>query len=96
MDCVYILHSAKLSRFYTGFTADFDTRLEFHLNSEQARKFTYKADDWILFLKIECESKSQALAIEKHIKNMKSKIYIENLLRYPEIINKLLEKYKDC
>ncbi|PXY38851.1 excinuclease ABC subunit C, partial [Flavobacterium cheongpyeongense] len=38
----------------------------------------------------------QALAIEKHIKDMKSKIYIENLLRYPEVINKLLEKYKDC
>ncbi|PWA11414.1 GIY-YIG nuclease family protein [Flavobacterium laiguense] len=33
MNCVYILHSAKLSRFYIGYTSDFDTRLEFHTES---------------------------------------------------------------
>jgi putative endonuclease len=37
-------------------------------------------------------NETQALAIEKHIKNMKSKVYIENLLHYPEISIKLLEK----
>ena len=67
----------------------------FHQNAE-AHKYTHKADDWTLFLKIECETKKQALAIEQHIKKMKSKIYIENLLLYPEIKLKLLEKYKDC
>jgi putative endonuclease len=50
-----------------------------------------------LFLKIDCDSKKQGLAIERHIKSMKSKIYIENLIKHPEIITKLLEKYKsDC
>ena len=96
MNLVYILHSAKLDRFYIGFTTDFDLRLDFHLNSNESRKFTSKAKDWILFLKIECHTKSQALAIEKHIKAMKSKIYIENLIIYSNIIYKLLEKYKDC
>ncbi len=38
-------------------------------------------------------SKAQALAIEKHIKAMKSKIYIHNLKKYPEMIDKLLLKY---
>ena len=47
--------------------------IHFHENAE-ARKFTAKADDWILFLEIACESKSQGLAIEKHIKKMKSRI----------------------
>jgi predicted GIY-YIG superfamily endonuclease len=28
MNCVYILYSAKLNRFYIGFTSDFDTRFE--------------------------------------------------------------------
>jgi putative endonuclease len=68
-------------------------RLDFHLHDTQARKFTYKADDWTLFFSVECASKNQALAIEKHIKAMKSKVYIENLLRYPELSLKLLERY---
>jgi putative endonuclease len=75
---------------------DFDARLDFHLNSDEQRKFTHSANDWTTFIKIECQSKKQALEIEKHIKKMKSKVYIENLVRYPEMIIKLLEKYKDC
>ena len=95
MNIVYILHSQKLNRYYIGYTSDFDLRLEFHKNAD-TRKFTYNATDWILFLKIDCTNKKQALSIEKHIKNMKSKTYIQNLLQYPEIIQKLLEKYTDC
>ncbi|SHG00095.1 GIY-YIG nuclease family protein [Flavobacterium defluvii] len=93
MHLVYILHSFKLNRFYIGFTSDFDTRMEFHKNAE-SHKFTANAEDWVLFLKIECESKSQGLDIEKHIKKMKSKTYVENLIKYPNIILKLKEKYK--
>ena len=92
MDLVYILHSATLNRFYIGYTCNFDLRLEFHLNSNETRKFTSKAKDWEIYFKIECETKTQALAIEKHIKEMKSKIYIENLLRYPEITERFLLK----
>jgi putative endonuclease len=43
--------------------------------------------------KIEYKSKKQALQIEKQIKNMKSKVYIQNLKRYPEMTIKLLGKY---
>ena len=68
---VYILHSKKLNRFYTGETANFDMRLEFHRNAP-AHKFTAKAKDWTLFLKFECDSKKQAVTIEKHIKNILS------------------------
>ena len=96
MALVYILHSITLNRYYIGFTMDFDARLDFHLNSNEQRKFTHNASDWTTFIKIECQSKKQALEIEKHIKKMKSKVYIENLVRYPEIIVKLLEKYKNC
>jgi putative endonuclease len=95
MHCVYILHSKKLNRFYIGSTSDFDLRLEFHLKAE-SRKFTYNAHDWELFLKIDCQTKTQALAIEKHIKAMKSKIYIQNLIKHSEIIQTLLLKYLDC
>ena len=49
---VYILHSENLNKHYIGFTENLNQRLEFHLNDAQARKFTYKADDWKLVFKI--------------------------------------------
>ena len=93
MHFVYILHSVKIIRFYIGYTSNLDLRMEFHEHAE-SRKFTYNADDWTLFFTINCKSKSQALAIEKHIKAMKSKVYIENLKKYPEMVEKLLKKYE--
>ncbi|WP_026727178.1 GIY-YIG nuclease family protein [Flavobacterium denitrificans] len=93
---VYILHSKKLNRYYIGYTSNFDLRLEFHKNA-LSNKFTANANDWTLFFSLICTNKPQALSIEKHIKSMKSKIYIENLARYPELSEKLLTKYKaDC
>lgn len=90
---VYILNSEKLNRFYIGETADVAQRLGFHENSE-ARKFTAKAKDWKLFHQFQCDSKQQALAIESHIKRMKSSVYIRNLKKYPEIVEKLQMKYR--
>jgi len=90
--CVYILYSEKLDRFYIGETSNFDSRMEFHNNSD-VKKFTGKAKDWELFLKFDCECKAQALSIEKHIKRMKSRVYINNFMKYPEIFIKLKSKY---
>ena len=95
MFVVYILFSQKLSKFYTGMTSNFDIRLDFHLNDDQQRKFTHNADDWVLFHKIDCDSKDLALRIEKHIKAMKSKIYIENLIKYHEMTSRLIDKYSN-
>ena len=92
--CCYILYSEKLSRYYIGYSSDLSVRLIFHENSE-SRKFTYNANDWKFYYKIDCTSKRQGESIELHIKRMKSKIYIENLLKYPEITTKLLERYVD-
>ncbi|MEO4007135.1 GIY-YIG nuclease family protein [Flavobacterium sp. CAU 1735] len=92
---VYTLYSKKLDRHYIGFTENLTQRVEFHLNDTQSRKFTYKTNEELIFT-IECESKNQALSIKKHIKSMKSKIYLRNLLQYPEMKFKLLEKYKDA
>jgi putative endonuclease len=58
-------------------------------------KFTAKADDWVLFFELECTSFSQALAIEKHIKQMKSKKYTHNLKEFPEMAQKLLLKFQE-
>ncbi|TVP44488.1 MAG: GIY-YIG nuclease family protein [Mongoliibacter sp.] len=92
----YILHSQKLGRFYSGITTlDPSQRLENHVNKIYGNSnFTRKADDWNLFLAIKCQDFSQARKLEIHIKKMKSSTYIQNLKMYPEIIEKLLSKFK--
>ncbi|MDX1603222.1 MAG: GIY-YIG nuclease family protein [Salinimicrobium sediminis] len=92
---VYILYSKTLNRYYIGSSSDIRVRMQFHATSP-GYKFTGKAGDWEIFLKFFCENKKQVLAIEKHIKSMKSKKYIENLKKYPEMIEKLKNRYSDC
>ena len=92
MHIVYILHSKKLDRFYTGYSTNLEERLQFH-QSALPHKFTAKAKDWKFFMTISCEDKKQALEIEAHIKRMKSRTYIKNLKKYPEIIQKLKDRY---
>lgn len=95
MSCCYIIYSKTLNRFYIGVTQDsIIERLERHnLHLYGGRSFTSKASDWELYLIIETKFTKQAIAIERHIKKMKSKIYIENLKKHPEIIEKLKSTY---
>ena len=97
MNCCYIIFSKKLNRFYIGVCQDnLNERILKHNHHTYGNhRFTAKADDWTLFLSIECESYSQAVKIEKHIKAMKSSLYIKNLIKYPDIIIKLKEKHHD-
>jgi len=95
MKCaVYILFSEKLSRFYIGTTDNPDRRIIEHNSGKYDDAFTKNGIPWSLFLVIDDLSSNQAYQIEKHIKKMKSKKYIENLKSYPEIIIKLIAKYK--
>lgn len=56
---------------------------------------TAKYDDWELFFRIENLEIGVAKKIEAHIKRMKSKIYIQNLTKYPEMVEKLVARYRD-
>ena len=89
----YILFSQKLNKYYIGETNDPQQRLQYHNEGHFTGSYTSKSDDWEIFLSIECSSRIQARRIEKHIKRMKSRIYIQNLKIYPDIITKLLNKY---
>ncbi len=92
---VYIIHSKKLNRFYTGFTtADVEERTSNHNNKYYSgNNFTKSANDWVIYLEIDVNNTNQGLQIERHIKSMKSKVYIQNLKRFPEIIVKLKNRY---
>ena len=91
---VYILFSEKLNRFYIGTTDNPDRRILEHNSGKYDDAFTKNVIPWSLFLVIDDLSSNQAYQIEKHIKKMKSKKYIENLKSYPEIIIKLKAQYK--
>ena len=91
---VYILHPTIFDKFYIGFTSESPLmRLDRHNSDYYADKYTSLYKPWSLFWTLECKSNNQAIQIEAHIKNMKSKVYIQNLLKYPEISTKLLSKY---
>ena len=92
MASVYILYSSTLDHFYVGSCAELSFRLQQHLNKDFIHSFTAKANDWAVFYTIENLSYPQARSIEAHIKKMKSRVYIMNLKKYPEMTEKLVAK----
>lgn len=93
MATVYILYSNSIEKFYTGSCLDFTERLEMHNNKKFSSGFTRRASDWQLFFKIDNLTYQQARRIEQHVKKMKSKKYIENLIIYPKVSENLVLKY---
>ena len=94
MASVYILYSEQLNRYYIGSCKDLSYRIDQHLSKEFTKSFTTVADDWKLYLSIDELGYQQARSIELHLKKMKSKTYIENLIKYPEIIERLKLKHQ--
>jgi putative endonuclease len=89
----YIVYSKLANRYYVGYTTDIEERIKLHNNGHFGGKsFTYKASDWEIFLLIPCDSIETAVFIESRIKRMKSRKYIENLKKYPEMIEKILNE----
>ncbi len=76
--CVYILYSERLDRYYTGQTDSLSRRLSEH-NGEDNGGSTRSGRPWVLYLSIACESRLHAVRIERRIKQMKSRVYLERL-----------------
>jgi putative endonuclease len=93
MATVYILFSVKNNKLYTGSCLDLEERFIDHKNKTFLNSYTTNADDWQLHFSINDLDYSVARKIETHIKSMKSKKYIENLKKYPEMIEKLIIKF---
>ena len=90
--CCYILFSPSLGKFYTGACQDsLDDRILKHNNHDYGNhRFTAASNDWQLFLRIDASSYAHALRIERKIKSMKSSVYIKNLAKYPEMVQKIV------
>ena len=71
---VYILYSKKLCKHYVGSAENFEKRFKEH-NAGQSR-FTRAGVPWELKLKKEVNDRSEALALEKKIKNRGASRYL--------------------
>ena len=90
----YILYSKSINRYYVGYTSDIEERIKLHNTGHFGGKsFTHKASDWEIFLLIACDSIEKAVFFESTIKRMKSRKYIENLKKYPEMVEKILNEF---
>ena len=91
----YILYSEKLNRYYIGETSNLEERQHLHNTAFFKGCYTSRTNDWHVKISIVCNSRTESRRIENHIKSMKSKKYIENLITYPEMILKLQDRFKE-
>ena len=89
---LYILHSKTSTKYYVGETHDVKERILEHNQHKYANSFSKIANDWTLALAFECNDRSEALFLERFVKKMKSKIFIEKIIRNPEILSDILSK----
>jgi len=76
---VYVLYSQLKDKYYIGYSSDPDTRLIEH--NLGATPSTRPGRPWILVFNEKYTNKSLAIKREIHLKKMKSRKYIENLIR---------------
>src|SRR5947207_1101226 len=76
---VYILFSEKLRKYYTGSTMDVNLRLSGHNSGKTP--YTRKGIPWVLKYTEIFSEKTEVFKREKYIKSIKSRFFIENLLK---------------
>ena len=89
---IYIIFSEKLNRFYIGTTDDVERRILEHNNRTYTDAYTSKGVPWVLKLRFECESSEKAYALEKFIKKMKSKVFINKIINDSSILEDIHAK----
>ena len=76
---VYIIYSQKLDKYYIGFSTDIESRLKKH--NSISKGFTNPGKPWTLKYYEIFNSKNEALAREKQLKNWKNRRRIEDLIK---------------
>jgi putative endonuclease len=78
MYTLYIIYSEKLNKYYIGYSSDVDERLRKHNNASKG--FTNAGRPWILVYTENYDSKQDAAAREKQLKNWKNRSRLEALI----------------
>lgn len=89
MHYFYIIYSYSTDSYYIGETRNLENRIKKRNNHTFQKAYTKKAIDWEYVLKYECSNRLNAQKIERFVKKMKSRIFIQKLINNPDIISKL-------
>ena len=82
---VYIIYSPGSDIFYKGYTTDVGTRV--HRHNSGREKSTKAYSPWILLWATKKDSRSQAMALERKLKNLDRFRLIQFILKYDEGIS---------
>ncbi len=93
MHYVYVIQSSQDHSYYIGHKTDLAERLKYHNSVQKNIGVTRRKISWSYFYVLEVENSTIASKMEKHIKRMKSREYLKNLAKYPEMGEKLIKKY---
>ncbi|RPA67834.1 GIY-YIG nuclease family protein [Cyclobacteriaceae bacterium YHN15] len=74
---LYIIYSHKLGKDYIGQTSDLDARMKRHNGGRNP--FTKRGVPWELVHFLNCDSRAEAMKLEKRIKNLGAKRFLERL-----------------
>ena len=85
----YIIYSKTLDKFYIGESENPNQRLQLHNEHYFKKAFTKSANDWALKLVFECEDKSKAQKLERFVKRMKSRKFIEKIIANQTILESI-------
>ncbi|CAM4305475.1 GIY-YIG nuclease family protein [Gillisia hiemivivida] len=94
MHYLYIIYSEKLNKYYTGESPDPEHRLIQHNSHYFQNNFTKAAEDWIIKLEFKTRTRDEAIFLERFIKKMKSKKFIEKVISEPSVLPEILNKAK--
>ncbi|WP_116771545.1 GIY-YIG nuclease family protein [Maribacter litoralis] len=76
---------------------DLQKRIENHnLGTYGTKSYTSITNDWVLFLKFDCDNYAHAIRLERKIKSMKSSVYLQNLTKYAELQDKIFNETKSA
>jgi putative endonuclease len=92
MHYLYIIHSKTLDKYYTGETPYVEIRIQQHNSHYFSKGFSNAAQDWKMVMSKKCNSKNDAIYLEKFIKRMKSRKFIEKVINDNTILDDILSK----
>ena len=94
MHHLYILYSKSTTKYYIGETHNIEERILKHNQHSYSGSYTKIANDWEIVLLFNSSNKEEATFLEKFIKKMKSRIFIEKIIINPSILADILSKRK--
>ena len=86
---LYIIYSKTIDRYYVGETEDLSKRLILHLKHTFKGSYTTQAKDWEIVFNMRFNTRDSARRAERIGKSKKSRKFIENLIKHPELQLKL-------